>query len=90
MATESHRKHDPTLSNGLSFSNANRVKLVSTTVSKDNTTNQFGSPVAIIVVVLLAGTAVLQIFCLNKGPYLIVRRRGICTEAWGFMPVPST
>ncbi|KAF8590987.1 hypothetical protein K439DRAFT_1381430 [Ramaria rubella] len=43
------------------------VKLISGTLSHQNTGNQFGHPAAIITFILLALTAVFQIICLNRG-----------------------
>lgn len=43
------------------------VKLTSTQLDHNNTTNQFTHPLSILIILLTAVTAVLQIFCLNKG-----------------------
>jgi hypothetical protein len=44
-----------------------RVKLISGSLSHENTGNQLGHPAPIFTFIFLALTAVLQIVCLNRG-----------------------
>jgi hypothetical protein len=43
------------------------VKLVSGSLSHENTGNQFGHAAPLFTIILMAVTAVLQIICLNRG-----------------------